>query len=151
MIIQTALDELKSILTPICELNNIDCVLFSETQEQRGKAWLQNMLIIHFAGVSFTPPSAAAKLSQSDCSPIQQIGTYTFELVFYAKLLRNDRSNIYKAIEDVINGVTGKRLIPEAGLLSVSSANFRSYNDDRFYLYGISIDFDFKQDFQRCC
>lgn len=153
MIIQTALDTLKELLDPICEQNNIDCVLFSETQEQRGRAWMQNMLIIHFSGFSLGSPTGASKLSQSGCSPIQQIGSYSFELVLYSKVLRNERVNIYQAIEDIVNGVNGKRLVEKAGLLIVDGANFRSYEDSRYYLYGITAGFDFKQSFtrQECC
>lgn len=145
MRIQDSLDAIQAILEPVGVSQNFEVVQFSQTQEQRGRAWMKEMLLIHFSGASLGTPSTAQRLSLNQCSPIQQEVTYNIELVFHAKLLRNDRSTIYDALEAILDAISGKRIDDLVGPLYVTGIDFRELQDSKFYLYGINVSFAFKR------
>ena len=143
--IQEALDKIEELLRPVCTALEIELLQFSQTQEQRGRAWQKEMLIIHLGSISYAPPKQAQKLNLNDCTPIQQIATANFELVLHSKILRNNRGTIYDAIEQIKAALNGKRIQPLAGPAFVTNIEYRQLKESRFYLYALNLQYEFKE------
>lgn len=142
MSITQAEQALLALIQPLALDAKYSCELWPDSLDSRGKAWQKAMLLIAFAGQSLSAPSESAKLTPG-CIQLNQISTYSFELLLHAQNLRSNAANggAYEFMQSLLEQCSGKRLLQKSGPLWFNDISFTRIEDSKFWLWTMKASF----------